>query len=78
MIRDLDLICKWCGTDLKFTAPIKKNSDWFCSRVCEISTSVNELNSMKVKCNQISKLKNTLPNLGFNEFIAHIFEVDRF
>ena len=45
MIHDSFLECKSCGTDLKFTAPFRKNGNWFCSSICAISASIDELHS---------------------------------
>ena len=45
MINDSFLECNSCGADLKFTAPFRKNGNWFCSSICSVSASIDELHS---------------------------------
>ena len=44
MIYD-SLECNSCGVDLKFTAPFRKNGNWFCSSICSYKESDFENNS---------------------------------
>ena len=48
MVKDMiydSLECNSCGVDLKFTAPFRKNGNWFCSSICSVSASIDELHS---------------------------------
>ncbi len=52
MVNYLILKCKWCGADLKFSAPCRKNENWFCGKFCEISKTLNDLSSKNEESEQ--------------------------
>ena len=53
MVNYLIVNCKWCGTDLNFSVPCKKNENWFCGKFCEISKTLNDLSSKNEESEQI-------------------------
>mgnify|MGYP001177126350 FL=1 len=69
--------CKWCGTDLKFSAPCKKNENWFCGSFCEISKTLNDLSSIKEDSVQIA-YKNIWTNLHIQDGLERISCEDSF
>ena len=75
MVNYLFLKCKWCGTDLKFSAPCRKNENWFCGKFCEISKTLNDLCSKKEEREQIIS-QNIWTNLHIQEDLERIDNED--
>ena len=75
MIKYPILKSKWCGTDLKFSAPYEKDENWFCGKFCEISKNVNDLSSKNKESEKIIN-QNIWTNLLIKEDIASISNED--
>ena len=69
------LICMWCGSDLKFSVPCKKDENWFCGKFCMISKTLNDL-SLKNKEREQTINQNIWANLHIEEDLASILNED--